>query len=240
MDYKKQVEMVHIGKVNIHQEVINSILQMLEINHMQPGDRLPSERELAESLGVSRTSVRQGLKVLESMGRLETRVGSGTYVSSDQVPQISVNDMEFNKKGLQDLIYMRYIVEAAAIRLFMQQHYTPENVAKLEEVVHSTELQEQIAMATGKNIPISYKYNFEFEDTIAEITENQILIIQQHQIHALWAYMWGKLGFLPGKHGVAQRHQKILNAIKDGNVELACKNMKSHIQKNVGDIFPIN
>lgn len=227
--------MIPIQKTDVYREVIDRISGLIDGGGYAPGDRLPSERELSEMLGVSRTTLRQGIKVLESMGRVETRVGSGTYVCSDHLPQICLQDMDIGKKGLADLITVRCGIEATAVTAFLDGHNTKENIERLEAQVKNRVSEDKAGV---KRKPYGYKYNFQFEELIAEMTGNKILILQQQQVHALWTYLWGKLGFLPRSGFAYSEHTRILEAIKANELELACIYMRRHVQRNLDELFP--
>lgn len=237
MSEKTASGMIPIHKTDIYREVITRINQIIDEGSLRPGDRLPSERVLAEQLGVSRTSVRQGIKVLESIGRLETRVGSGTFICQDQVPQISIQDIDINRKGLSDLIAARIGIETTVLRVFFATARSEENMLALESIHREAE-KARDAEKHSRNSDKGFRYNFRFEEAIAAMTENKILILQQQQIHALWAYMWGRLGFLPrNTHGLAQ-HAAILSAIQENECELACINMRRHVERDLDILFP--
>ena len=223
-----------IHRTDVYREVINRINVLIEEGNLKPGDRLPAERVLAESLGVSRTTLRQGIKVLESIGRLETRVGSGTYICPEQVPQISIQDIDINRKGVQDLIEARCSIELAVLHAFFARGRSPENLCELERLCE----EDKHAGRSGKRDQnAGYKYNFRFEETIAAMAGNKILILQQQQIHALWSYVWGKLGFIPrSSHGHVQ-HRGILDALQENEEELACIYMRRHIDRDLDALF---
>jgi len=63
-------------------QVVAQIRELIERGELRPGDRLPSERTLADRLGISRPSVRTGLRILSAMGVLQSRHGSGTFIST--------------------------------------------------------------------------------------------------------------------------------------------------------------
>src|SRR6266540_1251860 len=65
------------------QEVVGRVSDLIKSEQLKPGDRLPAERELARLLGVSRPSLRVGLRALASMGVLKSRQGAGTFVADD-------------------------------------------------------------------------------------------------------------------------------------------------------------
>ena len=64
----------------ISEEIVDQIKQLISKGELKPGDRIPSERDLATMLGVSRPSVREAIMVLEAMGFLDSRQGGGTFV----------------------------------------------------------------------------------------------------------------------------------------------------------------
>ena len=231
MEATRNEGLTPIHRTDVYREVIDRINTLIEEGNLKPGDRLPSERILAEKLGVSRTTLRQGIKVLESIGRLETRVGSGTYLCPDQVPQISIQDIDIDRKGVQDLIYARCSIELSVLHAFFVRGRTPENLTSLEDLLKEDE------QSGTHNLYAGYKYNFRFEEAIAAMTGNKILILQQQQVHALWSYVWGKLGFIPRRsHGYVQ-HRSILDALKDGEEELSCIYMRRHVERDLDALF---
>jgi GntR family transcriptional repressor for pyruvate dehydrogenase complex len=72
----------------LYRQVLERIQALVDGGSITPGDQLPSERELASQLGVSRTSVRQALTALEALGVLEIRHGSGVYVRPNEPEQV--------------------------------------------------------------------------------------------------------------------------------------------------------
>jgi GntR family transcriptional repressor for pyruvate dehydrogenase complex len=66
----------------ISEEIVTQIKVLISDGQLKPGERVPSERELAALLGVSRPSVREAIMVLEAMGLVESRQGGGTFVRS--------------------------------------------------------------------------------------------------------------------------------------------------------------
>lgn len=120
MPDKNKFTMIPIKRTDVFQTIIQHITNLLDSKQIKPGERLPSERELAEMLNVSRTSVRQALKVLESSGRIETRVGSGTFLT--EPPAVSLSDTHslsklieggVTKEFLRNLIVARTSIERA-------------------------------------------------------------------------------------------------------------------------------
>ena len=83
-----------VKKNAIAEEIIARLLGLIRDRQLQPGDKLPPERELAAMLGVSRPSLREALRALSVMNVLEMRQGDGTYVSSLE-PDLLVEHLGF-------------------------------------------------------------------------------------------------------------------------------------------------
>ncbi len=69
-----------VRRQHVWSSVVDQIRELIDSGRLKPGDRLPSERQLCTQLGISRVSVREALRVLESVGYVEVRSGSGAYV----------------------------------------------------------------------------------------------------------------------------------------------------------------
>src|SRR3954468_5173264 len=101
-------------KEDVTVRLITIFKQLIAEGVLKPGGRLPAEREMAESFGVSRSSLRQALKVLEIMGVISQRVGDGTYLNAG-APSILSEPMEFlillDGISFHELMEARLIVE---------------------------------------------------------------------------------------------------------------------------------
>ncbi|MBU3931339.1 MAG: GntR family transcriptional regulator, partial [Proteobacteria bacterium] len=69
-----------VEKKRAYQDIVQQVLVLIEEGKLKRGDHLPSERELTETFKVSRTTVREAIRTLESMKLLQSRQGNGTYV----------------------------------------------------------------------------------------------------------------------------------------------------------------
>src|SRR6201986_998787 len=94
--------------------LIRRLKELISSKQVNPGEKLPPERELAERFGVSRPSLRNALKVLEIIGVVSQKVGDGTYLNRDASQVLSV-PFEFlflmDDTSMQDLVDIRLIVE---------------------------------------------------------------------------------------------------------------------------------
>lgn len=101
-------------------EVADQIRRRIEDGELAEGMRLPSERDLAEELGISRTVLRESLRSLESLGYVEARVGQGRFVVDPRTAfrsrQLIDDWLRRNQSALHDLIELRAAVESQALR----------------------------------------------------------------------------------------------------------------------------
>jgi GntR family transcriptional repressor for pyruvate dehydrogenase complex len=99
--------------------VARSLLDYLLTSELRPGDRLPSERELSDAAGVSRSVIREALKALGFLGLLDVRPGDGTYLASTQsalLPAVIEWGVLLGEKPTHDVIEARMYLEIAAAR----------------------------------------------------------------------------------------------------------------------------
>ena len=109
-----------LGKSSFPQQIADSIRETIVKKKLAPGDRLPSERALAEEFGVGRSSIREGIRTLTALGVLETRPGNGTYVSTNLASSIlhPLSWAIFLSGSLgHDLVEARKVIEPAIAEL---------------------------------------------------------------------------------------------------------------------------
>ena len=101
-------------------KIIGQLKQLITSGQLQPGDRLPAERLLAEKFGVGRSYVREAILKLEFYGLLKTNPQSGTYVSGLSIKvldSIITDIIKFNKEDFNALLEARYYLELDAVKL---------------------------------------------------------------------------------------------------------------------------
>lgn len=212
-----------------YEVVVNGIQEMISSGEISPGDRLPVEPVLAERFGVSRGSLREGVRGLAAMGILETRQGSGTTVTSLD-PHLLLQPLTF-WAGIQagtssrDLHTVRRALEVEAAATAAARR-TEEDVERLAEVLQTAEpavqaLDHEAAMAV----------DLEFHLKVAEISRNLILVALLEAISrpTLRMRMWQSIhrdGRLENTH---HEHHAVLNAIAQGDPVGAQAAMHTHL-----------
>jgi DNA-binding FadR family transcriptional regulator len=121
----------------IHHAVQAALKDFMVDQRLQAGDPLPPEGQLARELGVSRTSVREAVKALESLGIIEARAGSGLYVrqySLDAVLDQMAFGMLFNVGALKEILDIRLIIESGMVERVLAT-VTDAQVALLQQIL---------------------------------------------------------------------------------------------------------
>jgi len=213
----------------LYERVTERILALIKEDTWQPGDRLPPERELAEAFGVSRTVVREAVKVLEAQGVLETSTGSGVYVRLPDSSVVSRSLRTYIQLLHQDDIDLRLAeirrvleVEIAALAA---ERATMEQRGELERLCHEMRQQSQSAQALAK-------LDFKFHLLLAESTQNQLFsmlltpLIEQLRGH--FFHVWAGYGTRPLER-VFEQHEALVEAIQHSDPARARKMMIQHL-----------
>lgn len=126
-----------IKRIRIHEEVFKQIRRLIEEGRFRARDQLPSERELAETFKVSRTSVREALRTLETQGLIVSRTGTGNFVADLPVEALIgplARLLIDEKKALADMFEMRKLIEPH-IAALAAERATRNDVAQLKRIV---------------------------------------------------------------------------------------------------------
>ena len=150
--------------------VVNYIKEEIIKGGILPGERLPGERELAEQLGISRNSVREGLRILENMGVTTSQQGAGHYVSLNfDEPMTEMLSLIYSMKGMgrDDLTQFRYCLEREAMHLAV-------NCASEQQKVMIREHLE--ALLAAKTEEERYAHDMAMHMILIEASRNDYLI----------------------------------------------------------------
>jgi GntR family uxuAB operon transcriptional repressor len=223
-------------EVRLYQIVARRMAKLIADNWQSPNWRMPSERELAEDLGVSRPVVREALIALEMRGLVEVRGRSGIVVrppSGEPSPfDAPIGDIG---PGPFELLEARLAVEASAAALAAEKA-TPYDIAHLQECIARMEQESDVQLLHEKG-------DREFHMTIARMTGNEIIV---SIVQTLWemrddSAMWRKLH--EHIHAPSVRalwigdHHAVLAAMKLRNADAAYKAMSRHIRNVIEELL---
>lgn len=213
----------------ISEEIVEQIRALIAQGQLKPGERVPSERDLATMIGVSRPSVREAIMVLEAMGLVESRQGGGTFVRS-LTEQSIVDPLEGlvtnNTDLLQDLSEVRIGLESWSAYLAAQ------NATDDELRIMDQYLDEMRKLAPTGGWPAEVDTRFHY--AITHASHNTIQIHVLNSIHSLFkATIEVALFEFYRREGYAQllleQHEAIYEAIASHNPQLARQKMIEHL-----------
>ncbi len=130
-----------VKRKRIHEGIVAKIREQLAAGRWKPGDRLPSERDFSERFRVSRASVREAIRTLESVGLLTIRTGEGTFVASKaaaSLPLVSV--LLQQKNALLDIFEARRAIEPE-IAALAAERATPDEIQQLHAILEAQSRQ---------------------------------------------------------------------------------------------------
>jgi GntR family transcriptional regulator, transcriptional repressor for pyruvate dehydrogenase complex len=222
-----------IERTDIYRAVLERIQTYIVDQGIQPGERLPSERELAELLSVSRVTVRQALKVLEDVGKIETVHGSGSYlkaVTHERLMRELCGDRKLDLDLVRDLIPVRAALDCKALQA-MASVYRPHFMKKLRGIVEKRGPHGASADA--------WSLDLRLEAAFAELSGNTLLANLQAAVHELWAYAWTGMGLAPANPGdFHAEHLELLDAIDAQDWPLAETLLAAHVGRSLEDMAP--
>lgn len=130
-----------IKKQNLVEKTTRQLIRFIQNNEIEVGEKLPNEAELSQQLQVSRSTLREAVRILISRNVLKVRQGSGTYVSEKRGQSSDPFGLAFIKdkqKMISDLYDMRYILEPE-IAALAARHATTEQVERMRDLVKKIE-----------------------------------------------------------------------------------------------------
>jgi len=218
-----------ISPKKISDEIIEQFKTLLSKGELKPGDELPSERELAELIGVSRPPLREALNALQAMGFIEIRPRSKILVKS--LAENSLLDPLSTMIGedagkLFELLEIRGVMEGWTASAAAQRA-TPADIAKLEAIIR----KDQANFRRGKD---DARTDADFHVAISLAAHNTLF---SHLIASFYHLLWDTQKMSRKKifqkkenrKRIAEQHLSILEAIKAGESRRASAEAKEHV-----------
>lgn len=216
-----------ISKPSLCDLIIDQLQNAIMRGDLPPGTKLPSERELAERLGVSRASVREALKAMSRMGVIDIRPGDGNYVAEVDPAQLA-RPMSYviylNSGNIQNLLELRRIVEVEATGLAAERA-TEDDIAEIEQVLAETEKR-----ANAMQLDEFLDFDMKFHKRVAAASQNVLLT----QVNALLCELLREAGrrvaAIPeGRSAAVAAHRAIMDALKSRNAAKAREHAAAHL-----------
>jgi len=216
-----------IKKTRIHEEVVAQIRELISQGRLKAGDQLPSERELSETFKVSRTSVREALRTLETKGLIISRTGMGNFVADLPIEALIAPLATLlieEKTALADIFELRKLIEPH-IAALAAERATKDDVDRLKRIL----ARQGEAVDRGET---GVEADAELHFAIGQATQNQAFeklvsglmeILSQSREESLQT---------PDRRRASiESHRKILSAIERHDKTRAQKAMLHHVEQ---------
>ena len=209
------------------EQVVSHVRALIEGGTIGPGDRLPAERELAIQLGVSRPTVRAGLRALAAMGVVQSRHGSGTYIPSGP-PMLGSEPLSFlaalHGFSRSEMYEARRILEVGAAGLAAERA-TPEQIASMADEV--------AGLFAAMNDPQGFLvHDIKFHQAVAAASGNPIVASLVEMVSALYyerRRQTAERATDRNLRDAAEMHQRVYRAIRARDARGARTAMNDHL-----------
>ena len=215
-----------VRKSRISEEIIEQVRDLITSGQVKPGDRLPGERELVQQLNVGRSTVREAIRVMESMGLLTVRAGEGTFLVA---PTAEVHVDSVTKAFLQswdnqhNFFEVRRVIEPDLAALAARRA-TPEQIEKMRAFLEEQEAE----IRRGGN---GMKADTAFHYLLAEASGNEVLVrIMDGLMGRLHETRVSSLRTAGRPAQSLRQHRRILAAIEARDAKAAERRMLDHLR----------
>ncbi|WLS10571.1 FCD domain-containing protein (plasmid) [Shinella sumterensis] len=225
--------------------VVEQMRKAIFLGRFMPGDKLPPERELSLQMQVSRTTIREAIRVLEGEGLVSSKRGAGGGLTVLQQHKLNKAEVELYIENqlhqLDSLFEFRIANEVAAARLAATRR-TKAHLARLKKAIEAMELlcETEKSRSIVANISRFSAWDSEFHLVIAEASNNQFLLKAVEDSRAGMFLPVGKV-FSRLEDRANDHHQEILQAIEKQDSDLAAQRMRLHIEatwESLKDLLP--
>lgn len=220
---KLKFEGVAVEKIS--QNIVEQIRKKLINGSLQPGEVLPSEENLSKIFGVSRSSIREALQILEIQGIVDRKKRSGTVIRKLSILEMAnIYLPRSDEESLLDLMETREILEVAIVEL-VSERASPKDVQELENLLGWME----------NNPEEAAEADVAFHLALARMSRNEVMFNIVKSLKGTMDRLQERTIYLPGRlEHVFVEHRKIIESIKSKDPELAKIYMKRHLRKVKG------
>ena len=222
-----------LNNESVVQRVINCLTDAMINKELRPGDKIPTELELSETLGVGRNSIREAIKILVYLGVLEIRRAEGTFVC-ERFTESMIDPMIYGiildkAESYDNLMELREMMEAGVVRLAMAK-YNEEDMQNLEEKLFA--MKTEIDKGTG-NTQATFEADNAFHDAVSRMGHNPLIDKINRVVQMLtWSIRLETVTHMveTGRgEELYKAHEKICQMLKDRDM--------SNLSQNIRDTY---
>ncbi|MBU5438106.1 FadR family transcriptional regulator [Tissierella sp. MSJ-40] len=217
-----------IKNTTVSEKVIEQIKEMLSKGTLNKGDKLPSERQMAERLQVSRTSVREALKELEIMGLIESRQGEGNFIKSnfeDILFEPFSTIFLIKESNAEEILELRKVIEKGAVTLAAQR-ITDEELEEIKKVLDAAENSDSEDELAKLDVLLHYKIAQASKNFLLQSILNAVSSLIEASIKDIRKNIMVKEQH---KDVIKKQHNSIYEALKNHDTETAENAMSNHL-----------
>ncbi|MEZ4865096.1 MAG: FadR/GntR family transcriptional regulator [Caldilineaceae bacterium] len=230
MQNRPSYKLTPINRTSIKELALEQLKRYIVASDLAPGQRLPSERDLAEQLGVGRNSVREALKVLEAVGVVESRIGEGTFITAHTGASFG-RTLGFGLAAwggsIMEILEARQIIEVEAVRTAAEKA-NAEDLRQLEGELLQMEAVQEFS-------PAYLKADMNFHRLIGQATHNAIVaqivtdLIDLLEVTLAEAHT----DRLPITAEGTGSHRAVFAALQQRDAATASRMMRRHLQFSI-------
>jgi len=222
-----------IKQKTVVEQVMEKIKELIASGQYNVNDRIPTESELAEMFGIGRSSIREAIKIFNYLGILESHTAKGTFVCDRT--NISTEALTWSillgKNEFYDLVEFRGAIELwSLINLTERYKENPDSITDTLKTL-AYEIENMRDAIEAKDIDKLIKADYDFHSTILQGSENSVfqsvyLVLKSFMLEEI------KKVYLDYEDlsTLIEKHQKIISAIKTGDVIIAIDKYREHIK----------
>jgi GntR family transcriptional repressor for pyruvate dehydrogenase complex len=218
------MELRPVAKVTSAQLAADQILALIRRGVWQPGDQLPSERELTYKLKVGRSTVREALQILSTLNLVQVIPGQGSYIKelgSNDLFRPEIISLLVKDSAILDLLATREMIEPQTVRLACLR-------ATEDELVQIAEMLDDHERALEKGEPVA-EYARTFHLMLAEASHNGVAAVFIRSILDLLQERRRADMTMEMKRRELHEHREVLRLVRDRDGEAAASYLIRHI-----------
>lgn len=214
-----------IKRVSATTQVIETIKDSINSGKLKPGDKLPNEIDLARTLGVGRSSLREGIRTLSSFGLVEIKHGEGTFVADKYAERIfEFLGYDATPENISHILELRRVIEVGNMRVALSR-ITEDQLADLEKLVHAINPQ-------NNTHDQAEKADRMFHETIVAMGGNPLLMEIYKMMSKMLSIVFGSLmQYEEVVVDAYKAHLDIFEMMKKRDIEGCVQSMHNHLER---------
>ena len=219
-----------IAKQKTYELVADRLVELISARSLQAGDQLPTERELTETFGVGRSSIREALRMLESQGVIRPGSGGAFAVAEASNPLESSLQLVFaldDRTGIHDLFELRRILDCEAAALAAERR-SPADLAEMGAAIEAMDG----ALSVGGRDEAFVQADIRFHLAVAEATGNRLIVYSMQAAREIVRRALLSIVHVPrSPESAVLEHRAVYEAIETANPDWARTAMRDHLER---------